>query len=810
MIERDNPIASTETRLLISELQAQVIALQTAVTNLPNNNAPSQGSGTVGATPQAVNQIRNGTFSHSVNSWDDVVVADNGRYEAAWYYSHPIAPGQAMFKGNQILTNPTLVLGVVSIGADTITITDHGLITGTPFRVTGNRPAPLALATTYYVIVVDANTIQVAATYADSLTATAINLTTTTTGGNLEYNYTLKDAAHTVDSDTFADWQISTGSARLTDNLSDLSCFFPGNNIEAGYTYYAVFSLVKTTQYVFASPTCRIFCGIWGYSTSAMEWNWLNAPYKITAQVLGTVATPTTREYLVYVETDRGITISTSPELVVSAPSDADYAAGAVVYLSWPRPLGFGVTNYNIYRRTGTDFVPADVSLAGDSITIADHGLETGQPIQFTNSGGGLPAPLVAGTVYYAIEVDPNEFQVAATEADALAGTEIDLTTQGTGTHALDVYLLLFQSSGVSFIDNNSFQEFATGYPTADYNELVAYTATSPNVVATLPYAGDPLTNGWATVSWNIRTPQDYNQGDTDLTKGQWLRWGLTEPLDLRVTGCTVFFNSNDVVSTAGQFTSALIGKTITITTKTDTLTTTVTTVSDSNNLQVNDNWTGANSSAATIVITNGAPPHSLMIDLAHATWQQGASFSPNPEDISPDRGIPSAVPNGTTQGPTIPGPPPQTPDGGQTCLYQEEIVVTENGEMAAIDLRVGMRLPDGYDGLNTLIEKEVGVASMWLVVTKNGATVQATETKLIYVDHGQTKSLGQIEKGDSILTSCNGVITPSTVINKEILMERAIVVKMGLMPGHSFLAGTNATKVLVNNVKPIPEFPQV
>jgi hypothetical protein len=149
---------------------------------------------------------------------------------------------------------------------------------------------------------------------------------------------------------------------------------------------------------------------------------------------------------------------------------------------------------------------------------------------------------------------------VAASEADALAGTEIDLTTQGTGTHTLDVYLLLFESSGVSFIDNNGFQAFATGYPVAGYNELIAYTATIPNVVATLPYAGDPLSNGWATIPWGIRIPQDYDQSDTDLTLGQWLRWGLTEPLSLRVTGCTVLNNGDTIESTVGQFTAGLIG----------------------------------------------------------------------------------------------------------------------------------------------------------------------------------------------------------------------------------------------------------
>lgn len=58
----------------------------------------------------------------------------------------------------------------------------------------------------------------------------------------------------------------------------------------------------------------------------------------------------------------------------------------------------------------------------------------TGRAIQFLNSGGGLPAPLAAGTVYFAIQVSANVIKVATTYANAIAGTAIDITTAGTGT----------------------------------------------------------------------------------------------------------------------------------------------------------------------------------------------------------------------------------------------------------------------------------------------------------------------------------------------------------------------------------------
>lgn len=89
----------------------------------------------------------------------------------------------------------------VSISADTISITAHGYLVGTPGQLTttGTLPAGLSTSTTYYVIVVDANTIKFATSLANANAGTAINLTSqgssgavntftpTTFGGSLQY-----------------------------------------------------------------------------------------------------------------------------------------------------------------------------------------------------------------------------------------------------------------------------------------------------------------------------------------------------------------------------------------------------------------------------------------------------------------------------------------------------------------------------------------------------------------------------------------------------------------------------------------------
>ena len=80
-------------------------------------------------------------------------------------------------------------------------------------------------------------------------------------------------------------------------------------------------------------------------------------------------------------------------------------------------------------------FVPGDVVTGTEIITVSLD-ITTGQEIRFTTTGV-IPDPLVAGTVYYAIRVDATHIKVATTLTLALAGTAVDLTTQGTLVHTL-------------------------------------------------------------------------------------------------------------------------------------------------------------------------------------------------------------------------------------------------------------------------------------------------------------------------------------------------------------------------------------
>ena len=91
--------------------------------------------------------------------------------------------------------------------------------------------------------------------------------------------------------------------------------------------------------------------------------------------------------------------------------------------------------NWGAGPKTGT----FTTTFATDIVNVATHGLTTGQPVRVTTSGADLPAPLAIGTTYYVIYVAAGTFKLATTNALAVAGTEITITDDGTGTHTLQV-----------------------------------------------------------------------------------------------------------------------------------------------------------------------------------------------------------------------------------------------------------------------------------------------------------------------------------------------------------------------------------
>lgn len=92
-----------------------------------------------------------------------------------------------------------------------------------------------------------------------------------------------------------------------------------------------------------------------------------------------------------------------------------------------------GVYAFRVMR--GADCAPSanvTISLADPGVvTWEGHGLTNGQPVVFNEDGGGtLPSEIVAGTVYYVVDADADEFSVATTPG----GTGVETTAASSGT----------------------------------------------------------------------------------------------------------------------------------------------------------------------------------------------------------------------------------------------------------------------------------------------------------------------------------------------------------------------------------------
>ena len=90
-------------------------------------------------------------------------------------------------------------------------------------------------------------------------------------------------------------------------------------------------------------------------------------------------------------------------------------------------------------NNNSNNFAPGDVATnPTNTITITAHpfsgGLDGNSTRVRFSTTGTLPAPLVAGTNYWLVSINANDFQVASTKG----GAAISLTTQGTGTHTIE------------------------------------------------------------------------------------------------------------------------------------------------------------------------------------------------------------------------------------------------------------------------------------------------------------------------------------------------------------------------------------
>jgi len=95
----------------------------------------------------------------------------------------------------------------------------------------------------------------------------------------------------------------------------------------------------------------------------------------------------------------------------------------------------FAHTDIDIKDET---FDETNVNHPLDLFEVNSHGYTTGDEVVFNVDAGVPPNPLVDTTTYWIIRINANQFKVASSEANALAGTAINITSNGSGDFQLN------------------------------------------------------------------------------------------------------------------------------------------------------------------------------------------------------------------------------------------------------------------------------------------------------------------------------------------------------------------------------------
>lgn len=151
--------------------------------------------------------------------------------------------------------------------------------------------------------------------------------------------------------------------------------------------------------------------------------------------------------------------------------------------------------------------------------------------IRFTTTGA-LPAELSAGTDYYAIKLSDTTIKVASSYANAVAGTPIDLSTDGSGVNTLTTILPRYTNgAGVNaFFFNNNAVAMGAGTPNLYFPKYTNAAQTTLRATPTVYPVGKTAganslilhTGATAAGKYNFSVP--LQAGDTGIASIQEIR----------------------------------------------------------------------------------------------------------------------------------------------------------------------------------------------------------------------------------------------------------------------------------------------
>ncbi len=316
-----------------------------------------------------------GTLPTGLNKNTEYYVITTGSpnvYKLATSYANAMSSTSIDFSGSSVGTLSAIHSYQVMPSVDTYTVAGHGLTTGTRIRFTATGSSTLAGSVfeynDYYAIVIDPNTFKIASSADEADAGIAVDITSSGTGTST-INILNSTNAFNAAVDT-----ITRASHGLT----------LGQKIRFTGTGTTPTGISKNTDYFVTEITTNTF---------KVATTYANALAATSIDFSGVASGP------LFLNT----------------------------YFTDIRSVGTGTGG------TGTVGTAAEkVSVANDTLTIANHGLSVGNRIRL-EFPGTAPGGLAEGTDYYAIIVDSNTIKVATSSVNASAGTAIDITSAGTG-----------------------------------------------------------------------------------------------------------------------------------------------------------------------------------------------------------------------------------------------------------------------------------------------------------------------------------------------------------------------------------------
>lgn len=185
-------------------------------------------------------------------------------------------------------------------------------------------------------------------------------------------------------------------------------------------------------------------------------------------------------------------TVKKTKSLVTNSATEFAYAFQEATSASLDGAVGYcALASITVTTPAAGAFTAA----ATDICTKASHGFKTGLKVQ-VSSTTTLPAGLLASTDYFVIYLSSSTFKLASSLVNAIAGTAVDITDTGTGTHTITPTAI---AGGVAKLQGS-----------LDNSTFVDIGGSSTNITAT------------GNVVWNVVDPMyDYVRIAYDMTAGQ-------------------------------------------------------------------------------------------------------------------------------------------------------------------------------------------------------------------------------------------------------------------------------------------------